>query len=830
MSLAQINPFDYFSDTKGDPLDAGYIYVGVANQDPVTNPIAIYYDAAMTIPAPQPLRTVAGYISNPIAPQTFFTNQNYSVSVRDKNQVVLFYVANFSSIVSNTPFALQLAASNAWIAAFQADTQAWGDNFIATNDAWAANYRATNEAWAAAFQANLIQRYLSFNNRGNWATGTGYAIQDLVIQGSIAYICLIAHTSGVFATDLANGDWAIYQGATKSELGASNGSSLIGFIQAGTGAVQRTMQGKGRDFVTPFDFGAVGDGVADDTAALVAMHASGRRNFDYLDGTYLVNFAELSSLISYTNVNNIQIVGRGAVIKDNRAYASGSFTNIFQFNGCNNVSIVGVNYIGIPLPNPATSSPAIGVGYLGATFVELNNACQNVTVEAYLQDCRYGVRSGDYLDYTKGRNKNTKTRIVSLRCGYPIAHYLADEIDHVGYADYSHRAAYMAGVRGGSCNVSFANNYIASVMALVSDATLNGIQGAGGVSRGSSNLKVRSVDRGSTTYKPNLYCCGISLSRVDPNTVYENIEFEFGVASSDSQSSTIGGFIINSAVSSALPGSYSHNWIPSIYLWNISAKGVIDRSSQTVASSGVGDIYISPQDDKVSYYGTVDNLTLRDVNIIPSTGVARACYLQVFGLNGTCNIDRCSFGASPLEFSSNPNYAINFTNCSPITKTSGSSGDTGKLSFINTTITQTGQPTTNAVFYNSPYAGQPSPSGQLTITNKTVDVTLSGTTTVSTAFFPVGAIVFGMTGRIVTSITGSTGFQLGVVGDLTRYINSNSTASGTTFTNAAASTTTAIYPITYFAGTDLQITSKTSAFTGGVLRLNIAYGIIGVPA
>jgi len=158
MSLAQINPFDYFSDTNGDPLDQGYIYVGAANQDPVANPIVVYYDAAMTIPAPQPLRTVAGYISNPIAPQTFFTNQNYSVSVRDKNQVVLFYVANFSSIVSNTPFALQLAASNAWIAAFQAYTQAWGDNFIATNDAWAANYRATNEAWAAAFQANLIQR------------------------------------------------------------------------------------------------------------------------------------------------------------------------------------------------------------------------------------------------------------------------------------------------------------------------------------------------------------------------------------------------------------------------------------------------------------------------------------------------------------------------------------------------------------------------------------------------------------------------------------------------------------------------------------------------
>ncbi|HEY4713611.1 MAG TPA: hypothetical protein VIH30_05170, partial [Aquirhabdus sp.] len=103
MSLLQINPYDYFTDTNGDPLDQGYIYVGKANFDPETNPITIYYDAEMKIPAPQPLRTTAGYISNPTSPKTFFTNENYSVRVKNKNQVTLFYVANFSSIASNTP-------------------------------------------------------------------------------------------------------------------------------------------------------------------------------------------------------------------------------------------------------------------------------------------------------------------------------------------------------------------------------------------------------------------------------------------------------------------------------------------------------------------------------------------------------------------------------------------------------------------------------------------------------------------------------------------------------------------------------------------------------
>lgn len=52
------------------------------------------------------------------------------------------------------------------------------------------------------------------NIEGPWVTATVYEVGAIVEESSIAYMCLIEHTSGTFATDLSNGKWVAMTSST----------------------------------------------------------------------------------------------------------------------------------------------------------------------------------------------------------------------------------------------------------------------------------------------------------------------------------------------------------------------------------------------------------------------------------------------------------------------------------------------------------------------------------------------------------------------------------------------------------------------------------------
>jgi hypothetical protein len=92
MSLTQVTgPYPIFTDLDGSPLDDGYLYIGAQNDDPETNPIQVYWDSALTIPATQPIRTNSGYAWRNGTPGLLYTAGAFSITIRNKkNEFVLY--------------------------------------------------------------------------------------------------------------------------------------------------------------------------------------------------------------------------------------------------------------------------------------------------------------------------------------------------------------------------------------------------------------------------------------------------------------------------------------------------------------------------------------------------------------------------------------------------------------------------------------------------------------------------------------------------------------------------------------------------------------------
>jgi hypothetical protein len=113
MSALSIQPtYPIFTDIDGQPLEDGYVWIGTANLDPQTNPISVFFDAALTIPAAQPIRTLSGYPARAGSPGRLYVNSDYSIRVMNKNGTVVYSAPSaterYSGVVISTIDASQV--------------------------------------------------------------------------------------------------------------------------------------------------------------------------------------------------------------------------------------------------------------------------------------------------------------------------------------------------------------------------------------------------------------------------------------------------------------------------------------------------------------------------------------------------------------------------------------------------------------------------------------------------------------------------------------------------------------------------------------------------
>jgi hypothetical protein len=112
------------------------------------------------------------------------------------------------------------------------------------------------EGGAIPTMAGAVNSLKAYNVRGAWVPGMTLSIKDVFINGGIAYVVLtpIPYVSTDVAADIAAQRIGVHQGATREELAASSGTSLVGFQRAAAGSVPSTAQDKLEESVSVREF------------------------------------------------------------------------------------------------------------------------------------------------------------------------------------------------------------------------------------------------------------------------------------------------------------------------------------------------------------------------------------------------------------------------------------------------------------------------------------------------------------------------------------------------------------------------------------------------
>lgn len=167
--------------------------------------------------------------------------------------------------------------------------------------------------------ASRAGMFLAFGAGGHPVAASGTGV-DANLRSDMA----LASGAALLGFDSGNAYGAGSIGAFLKSLIASAGATLLGFIHSGAGAVQRTIAAKLQDTIHVKDYGAVCDGVADDTVAVQAAITAGAAQ-----GKPVI-FPKTIKLGALTVPANSHLIGPGP--KCTVTWIAGTYTS-FTING-----------------------------------------------------------------------------------------------------------------------------------------------------------------------------------------------------------------------------------------------------------------------------------------------------------------------------------------------------------------------------------------------------------------------------------------------------------------------------------------------------------------
>lgn len=103
------SPFPVIIDLNNLPLTAGYVFIGVVNENPETTPQTVYWDAAGSIPASQPISTLNGSFVHDGTPADIFVTDDYSITVKNRQGILVYTKptsnSNIAGLISQANYA-----------------------------------------------------------------------------------------------------------------------------------------------------------------------------------------------------------------------------------------------------------------------------------------------------------------------------------------------------------------------------------------------------------------------------------------------------------------------------------------------------------------------------------------------------------------------------------------------------------------------------------------------------------------------------------------------------------------------------------------------------